>query len=252
MNAELDTLRRLQAHERDVAGMQARLAAMPARRDEIAATVDAAEQHVRRLQATLDDLQAKRRKGDSDVAALQVRLSKYRNQLMSVKTTREYDAMLHEIATVDGEIKALEDQVIGWLMDIDDTVPQVAAAQAALEQSRREAEQALAALATEEQQARLQLAAFQGHVETERASLSAATLALYDRAAKRYPLHAVAELKGESCTACNVRLRPMVVSDVRRGDRLVQCDSCTRILFVVPPPPPGPPAPPGSPTPAAP
>jgi uncharacterized protein len=246
MTPDLDILRRLQAHERDVAGAQARLAAMPARRDALAAGVDEARQKLEVLRAAAEDLQARRRKGDSEVSALQGTLTKYRDQLMTVTTGREYEAMQHEIATVESRMRALEDEVIGWLMEIDERLPQVAAAEQALAEAEHEAEQALADLAVEEQKVRLELAAYQGHVATERASLSAATLALYDRASKRYPLGAVAELKGDSCSACNVRLRPMVVSDIRRGERLVQCDSCTRVLFYVPPP--APPAPTPAPT----
>ena len=33
------------------------------------------------------------------------------------------------------------------------------------------------------------------------------------------------------CSACNYRVRPQVVVEIRNGDTLVQCDSCKRILF---------------------
>ena len=241
MNAELEVLRRLQAHEREAAAVQARLAALPARRAELDATVEAARQRLADIRATVDDRQAKRRKGDGDVAALQSRLKKYREQLMTVSTAREYEAMQHEIDTVGRQLATLEDEVIGWLMEIDDLEPQVTAAGVALEEATQARELAARALADEERKDRLELAACQGHVDTERATLSPATLALYERASRRYPLSAVAELKGDLCSACNVRLRPMVVSDIRRQGTLVQCDSCARLLVYVPPPPPAPP-----------
>jgi predicted nucleic acid-binding Zn-ribbon protein len=237
MHPEIETLRRLQAHEREVAAVRARLAAVPARRAEIDATIEAARRRLEAAQAEVDDRQARRRKGDSEVAALQTRLTKYRAQLMTVTTGREYEAMQHEIDSVDGQLKALEDEVIGWLMEIDELQPQVAAAQDALAEATEAARLAVAQFADEEQKDRLELAAAEGHVEAERAALSGETLAMYDRASKRYPLGAVAELKGELCAACNVRLRPMVVSDIRRGERLVLCDSCTRIMAYTPAPP---------------
>lgn len=244
MHPEIETLRRLQAHERDVAAVRARIAALPARRAGIDATVEAARRRLEAVQAEVDDRQARRRKGDGEVSALQVRLTKYRAQLMTVTTTREYEAMQHEIDSVDGQLKALEDEVIGWLMEIDELQPQVTAAQAALDEAVEAARLAVAHLADEEQKDRLELAAFEGHVQAERAALAPETLAMYDRASKRYPLGAVAELKGELCSACNVRLRPMVVSDIRRGERLVLCDSCTRIMAYRAPVAPAPPPPP--------
>lgn len=237
MHPDIETLRRLQRHERDVAAVTARLAAMDARRAEVEATVTAARTALADVQATVDDRQARRRKGDGEVSALQVRLTKYRDQLMAVTNNREYEAVQHEIASVDGQLKALEDEVIGWLMEIDELQPQVEAAQRSLEAATEAARRAVLDLADEEQRDRLELAAVQGHVAAERAALSAETLAVYDRASRRYPLAAVAELKGELCSACNVRLRPMVVSDVRRGEQLILCDSCSRIMAYTPPPP---------------
>jgi uncharacterized protein len=40
------------------------------------------------------------------------------------------------------------------------------------------------------------------------------------------------------CSFCHVRLRPQVFQLVRQNDRIIQCDSCQRILYYVPPPPP--------------
>ena len=65
---------------------------------------------------------------------------------------------------------------------------------------------------------------------------------IYDRTAKRYPRYAVAELKGDLCVGCNVKLRPMVAAAVRKGEQIVQCENCTRLLYAVKPPPPAPPS----------
>src|SRR5690606_20034743 len=183
-------------------------------------------------QAGLDDRQAKRRKGEADAGALQARLKKYREQLMTVTTGREYDAMQHEIDNIDRQLKATDDEVIGWLMEIDELQAQVDGAHAALAATQSAADIALAQLAAEEQKDRLELAAADGHVQAKRDGLAPDLLALYDRASQRYPLSAVDELKGESCSACNVRLRPMVVSEIRRRETPVQCDNCARVLLM--------------------
>jgi len=180
--------------------------------------------------------QSSRRKGEGDVATLQTSLSRYRDQLMTVTTNREYEAMQHEISGVEARLKDREDQVLGLLMDIDALEADADAARRGLETAADEGRVALAQLADEEQHARLELAALEGHIAAERGALAPETLAMYEKASKRYPLAAVAELKGELCGTCNVRLRPMVVSEIRRGERLVLCDSCSRMLAYSPPP----------------
>ena len=44
---------------------------------------------------------------------------------------------------------------------------------------------------------------------------------------------AVAEARNRSCTACFMSLRPQVMSEIRRGEDVITCDNCGRILFFV-------------------
>ena len=45
---------------------------------------------------------------------------------------------------------------------------------------------------------------------------------------------AVAEARNRSCTACFMSLRPQVMSEIRRGEEVLTCDNCGRILYFVP------------------
>ena len=44
----------------------------------------------------------------------------------------------------------------------------------------------------------------------------------------------MAEARDGGCTVCHVRMRPQMFNEVRRGETLVQCESCLRILYFVP------------------
>jgi len=45
---------------------------------------------------------------------------------------------------------------------------------------------------------------------------------------------AVAEARNGACTACFMALRPQVMADVRRGNEVITCDNCNRILYYAP------------------
>ena len=66
--------------------------------------------------------------------------------------------------------------------------------------------------------------------------LSKDVLKIYERIAHGRKGIALAEAKDGLCSACHVRLRPQVYNEVRRNDSIIQCDSCTRILYFVPAP----------------
>ena len=68
------------------------------------------------------------------------------------------------------------------------------------------------------------------------AQVSAGAMQIYVRVAHGRKGLALAEAREGLCSVCHVRLRPQVFNEVRRNDQIIQCDSCTRILYYVPSP----------------
>ena len=76
------------------------------------AQLEAAREQVAAAKERLAENQNARRTIEKDVAVQQGRLSKFRDQLMAVKTNIEYQAMQKEIEYAQNEVKKLEDQVL--------------------------------------------------------------------------------------------------------------------------------------------
>jgi hypothetical protein len=45
---------------------------------------------------------------------------------------------------------------------------------------------------------------------------------------------AVAQARNGACMACFMALRPQAMAQVRRGDEIITCDNCNRILYYAP------------------
>jgi hypothetical protein len=58
-------------------------------------------------------------------------------------------------------------------------------------------------------------------------------LATYDRILKSRGF-AVAEVRDHRCMACQVMVRPQVLSNIRAAQEVVHCDSCGRMLYYLP------------------
>src|SRR4029078_82404 len=84
------------------------------------------------IKARLAEAQNKRRAEEREVSTVQTRLAKYKDQLLEVKTNREYQAMLHEIETAQNDIKAREDRILETMMESDEMNAAVKKAEAEL------------------------------------------------------------------------------------------------------------------------
>src|SRR6188474_2154846 len=82
----------------------------------------------------------RRRELEKDVALYQGRLTKFKDQLMAVKTNREYQAMQHEIATAQADLGSVEEKVLERMLEADELAAAAKRAEAALATQSKEIE----------------------------------------------------------------------------------------------------------------
>jgi uncharacterized protein len=178
------------------------------------------------------ELTKQRRTREADVEMMRTKLSRLKEQLMTVKTNKEYTAMLHEIQMAEAQIRTVEDgilEIMEQMESLEDTLAQeekvLKARQAELEALIRKLEEAAPLLEAEVVGLQGEKAAMEKQIESE-------LLARYRRIADARRGIALAEAKDELCSACHVRIRPQVFADLFRAQAIHVCDSCSRILFI--------------------
>jgi uncharacterized protein len=222
---ELDSA--AERHRRRVADIPVLQAALDARLAERTAAVDGVNVRVAASQAA-------RREIEKDLAAVQGRLSKYKNQLMEVKTNKEYQAMQKEMSVAEQEISDFETRMLERMEEADALAIELKAVQTALTSAQAEITRDRAALEHERTTVDDDLKRVSEERARTAALVGAELLALFDRVAHGRRGVAMAEARDGLCTVCHVRLRPQVFNQARRNTDIVQCDSCTRILYFVP------------------
>ena len=203
----------------------------PDRTQALDARLQAARDLVAGVKARLAAALEKRRADEKDVVTVQTRLAKYKDQLLELKTNREYQTMLHEIETAQTEIRTTEDRILEIMMESDELGAELKRSEAALKTAEKE-------IAAERATLDKEVAALQVELDktaSARAALVAqidrTALAIFETTAKGRKGIAVAEARNGLCTICHVRLRPQMFNEVRKNESIIQCDSCRRILY---------------------
>ena len=231
MHPELDRLIRLQQLETTADDARRRIADHPDRIQALDARLQSARDVVSGVKARLAAAQETRRAEEKEVSSVQTRLARYKDQLLEVKTNREYQAMLHEIEAAQTDIRTREDRILDVMMQSDELTADVKKGEAELKNAEKEiaAERAVLDKTITALQAELDATA------SARAALVAqidrAALSIFETTAKGRKGVAVAEARDGLCTICHVRLRPQMFNEVRKNESIIQCDSCRRILY---------------------
>jgi predicted nucleic acid-binding Zn-ribbon protein len=239
MLPDLERLIQLQRLETTIADAKVAIAQHPqklAALDTRLAEAKAAVESVKEQQKTNHD---RRRELEKDVALYQGRLTKFKDQLMAVKTNREYQAMQHEIATAQGDLGSVEEKVLERMLEADDLTAASKSAEATLAAQSREIELEKKALNQELTSTETALKESTEARATLVKALEPRLVALFEQVAKvRKGVAVCSATRDGLCSVCHVRVRPSVFQQIRHNDSIVQCDSCQRVLYWIPPPPP--------------
>ena len=230
MQQDLALALRLQAVDRKIASLETEIAALPKHIAEIERKLEA---HNRRLEvdrAALAANQRDRKKLEGDIQVHQQKVSKLRDQTLLAKTNEQYRAFQNEISYAEGEIRKAEDRILDLMEQSEALDGNVKRAEIDLKKEREhvESEKARARERTAEDQKQL------AEARSERGSITASmtpkVVADYERIRKKTKGTAIADATEGRCDACHIALRPQFFQDLRKGDELLFCESCGRML----------------------
>jgi predicted nucleic acid-binding Zn-ribbon protein len=231
MNSDLKQLIRLQSIDLSIQDLRARI-------DKFPGISKALDEKLRSAQAGVETAKEKgksntgnRKKLESDIISIEGKISKYRDQMMSVKTNEEYRALQHEIEHAQQGIRKIEDDILNLMMEAETGQTDLKAAEAILKEDQQKVQVERKQL---EEENKRDLSALDGYLQ-ERKEIEGAVppdlVSQYDRVRKHRGGIGVAPARNEKCEVCQVRIRPQVFQEIKKNNQIIACDACQRILY---------------------
>jgi predicted nucleic acid-binding Zn-ribbon protein len=235
VKAELQQLVALQNLDSSIRKLQAELEAIPQRRAEIELEFDRRAFEIRSLENVRDEARHARTRLETEVGEQRTRVERAERNLMSSKKQDEYTAAIREADAARKQIIALETQILDQMEAFEKAEASLVerADEVASLNSDRDAK--LKQFDEETRQQAEKLGSSRSERERLVAALPKPMGSLYVRISARIRDGvAVAEARNGACMACFMALRPQAMAQVRRGDEVVTCENCNRILYYAP------------------
>lgn len=231
MSEELQTLIQLQQLDARIVELRQRVLSIPDEIESQAESLRKNQDAVEELREQADVQARTQRRLEGEVELLQQKLSRYQEQLMDVKTNREYRAMRHEIAGVRTQISSKEDEILEIMLAMDELEDQTREARRQAEERASEVSSRRKELETFAASSDTNMAGFEQEKSRLERDLPEPLLEQYRRIASVNNGQALARVTAQSCQACNVRLRPQLFTEVKSGLKVLTCETCNRILY---------------------
>lgn len=189
---------------------------------------------IREIQDRRDSLHAKRADLEKQVAENRTYLERADRNLKHAQNSKEYETAMRETDALQKAISAFETQIVETMEAVEAADQEVADRSEEIASHDSKLAEALAELDATVASAKSEFKASSTRRDAAFATLPPQLASVYDRMAQRSRDGiAVAEVINGSCSACFMALRPQMQLEVKRGDQIITCESCTRILYIV-------------------
>lgn len=233
MIGDLDKLIELQQTDTNLFRLRKQLETADARRAEIEHEFEQHAFSIREVQTKRDTLHAKRADLEKQIAENRTYLERADRNLKHAQNQKEYETAMREVDSLQKQIATFETQIVEAMEDVEAIDQEILdrADEISSHDGKREA--ALAAFDSELAANKAEFESETGHREKAFAVLPEKLAAIYDRLTKRSRDGiAVAEVVNGSCSACFISLRPQMQVNVRKGEEIIICENCSRILYI--------------------
>jgi predicted nucleic acid-binding Zn-ribbon protein len=226
--AQLIALQRL---DDELAAFEREQDAIPERRDQVAQRRSDAEVEANRAVEALTVAEAAMRQAEVGLQDNEAELIRLENQQFQVKSNDAYAALLREIETAKRAISDSETKILESMEAIEIASAAKSSAEAASQDATVALEAENADIDAREKELRDQIEQHRaGRLELG-PKVARELLKHYERIAKRRS-PAVVMVSNELCGGCRVGIPAMDFIEIQRGERVVTCGNCKRILLL--------------------
>jgi predicted nucleic acid-binding Zn-ribbon protein len=181
-----------------------------------------------------DELDADQRTRSGELTELEARRKKFMEDLMEVKTQREYAAMLKEIDSVKAQISDHEESILKDMEEIEKLKVELETNSEHIEKEREAVDKERAEVEAEAASARELIEAKGSERAGFESKLPAEMLKTLRRLEPTRQGIFLTKAENATCQSCFVRVRPQMFQEIRQAQVVHTCGNCRRFLYYEP------------------
>jgi len=228
---QLELLLRLQVIDYDLGELERSKEYLPDMMENLNREMEESESKYQTAAKDLETAKVTQKTLEVDIKGKEAELQKYQQQMMSIKTNKEYDALVSEIDAVKETISNKETELLETIELITTLEKNIVEYKEKLELVKENNTRQLGILQQKIDSIGDKTAEKKSERKLIAASIPRGTISVYERVRKGKGGSAVVAVKRRACGACYKTLTPKKIQDIRKGDRILTCDNCGRVLY---------------------
>lgn len=232
LKAQISVLMKLQTIDTEIYALRAEKESQPQEIKALEVSFEEKKQHLANLEKAALDLQKQRKDKELELASKEEALKKLQTQLYSLKTNKEYQAMLQQIGDAKADASIIEDKILQLFEQADKAKIDIEQEKQRLKEEEKvflEYKKNIENRIKEIDERLAQLEAQRKQILPE---VSPKILTQYERILLNRDGLAIVGVKNDSCQGCNMFVPPQVINLIKMYERIITCEVCNRILCI--------------------
>ncbi|MGR3293486.1 MAG: zinc ribbon domain-containing protein [Candidatus Scalindua sp.] len=159
-------------------------------------------------------------------------ITKYNVQLNSIKTNKEYSALISEIGSKKADMSILEDEILDTMTKLEIANQGYAKATGNLRNEAESMKDLMTSVDAETKEADIEIEKIKNEQKKYIDLLDEHSLKNYNRLSNIKGGKAIVPVIGNVCGGCSMNVTPQTLNELMGGKDLVFCRSCSRILYL--------------------
>ena len=193
---------------------------------------DEKKQALLNAEEDLKKAQLRRKEKEGELATKEENIKKLQAQLYQLKTNKEYQVMLTEIAGHKADNSLLEEDILKVMDEMDSLNKGIQNEKLKLSQEEIRFNQEKKVIEEQITQINEELKQLEFKRSQITPMVEARLLMQYERILKNKEGLALVPVQNGTCHGCFTRMPPQVENQIRMNDTIVICGACNRILYV--------------------
>ena len=232
LKKQLGNLIELQTLDSQIYSLNEEKKAKPEEIKALEAAFEAKKQKLASLEKSSFDLQKQKKDKEGELAAREEGTKKLQSQLYSLKTNKEYQTMLQQIADSKADGSVIEDKILVIMDQIDKAKLEVEKEKQLLQQEEKAFLGQKKIIEDRIKEMDGKLAQLEAGRQQIIPGIDPGIFSQYEKVLANRNGLAIVRVKDESCLGCHMQVPPQVINLIKMYEKIIICDVCNRILYV--------------------
>ena len=231
MNNDLDLLLKLQTIDYDIGELERSKEYLPDMMSNLKHELEEANTGYETSVSDLEETRLRQKSLELDVSTQESDLQRFQQQMMAIKTNKEYDALVSQIDTIKTTISGQETELIESIDRISQLEKDVETKKTDLTRIDENNNKQLSILQKKIDSIGDKMEGMLTNRKEVTESIPKKTFGIYERVRKGKGGTVVVVVKKRACGACYSAMTPKKVQEIKRANGINTCDNCGRLVF---------------------